>query len=208
MSMNFDKPLVTLSDAATIEADKALWEREDYGGVAIDNNRVPLPCVLMIALVVVTAFCITMPIWGQRPTAILYEGYVKSMDLPEVKAIQDDKAAMAKIVQLNADVGTPYDIALLPRHPLSMDDLRIIKPQIEALMTKGVNLREYSVVGNRVVMANFEGHVKADGTPERIQPWWDKGYTIDVFYVSYFFTLVIILTKRLPPSSWQPRLHK
>jgi hypothetical protein len=205
MSWNFDKPLVTLCDVATNEADKVLWEKEDLGGITEDNNRMPMPVVLLVVLTVFTAFAITFPLWGQRPTAALYEGYVKSMDLPEVKAIQDDTAAMAKIVQLNIGKG---DDALLERHPLAMNDLRIIKPQIEALMAKGVNLKEYSVVGDQVVMANFEGNVKADGTPERIQPWWDKGYTIDIFYVLYFFTLVIVMIKRLPPSTWQPRHHQ
>jgi hypothetical protein len=205
MSWNFDKPLVTLCDSATNEADKALWEREDLGTITEDNNRMPMPVVLLVVLTVLTAFAITFPLWGQRPTAALYEGYVKSMDLPEVQAIQDDEAAMKKIVQLNTGKG---DDALLERHPLPMNDLRIIKPQIEALMAKGVNLKEYTVVGDQVVMANFEGNTKADGTPERIQPWWDKGYTIDIFYVLYFFTLVIIMIKRLPPSTWQPRHHQ
>ena len=204
MSWNFDKPLVTLCDAATNEADKALWERENLGSITEDNNRMPMPVVLLVILTVLTAFMITFPLWGQRPTAGLYANYVKSMDLPEVMAIQDDKAAMAKIIQMNVGKG---DDAKLERHPLSMNDLRIIKPQVEALLAKGVNLEEYSVVGDRIVMANFEGNVKADGTPERIQPWWDKGYTIDIFYVIYFFTMVIILIKRLPPSTWQPKHH-
>lgn len=157
MSWNFDKPLVTLCDTATNEADKVLWEKEDLGGITEDNNRMPMPVVLLVILTVLTAFMITFPLWGQRPTAGLYENYVKSMDLPEVKAIQDDKAAMAKIVQMNVGKG---DDARLERHPLSMDDLRIIKPQIEALMAKGLNLKEYTVVGDQVVMANFEGRVK------------------------------------------------
>jgi len=202
MSWNFDKPLVTLCDAGTNEADKVLWEKENLGGITEDNNRMPMPVVLLVILTVLTAFMITFPLWGQRPTAGLYENYVKSMDLPEVKAIQDDKAAIAKIVQMNIGKG---DDARLERHPLSMDDLRIIKPQVEALIAKGVNLKEYTVVGDQVVMANFEGNIKADGTPERIQPWWDKGYLIDIFYVAYFFTMVIILIKRLPPSTWQPK---
>ena len=172
------------------------------GGITEDNHRMPMPVVLLVALTVLTAFAITFPLWGQRPNAAIYEGYVKAMDTPEVQAIQDDDAAMKKIVQMN--LGGPND-ALLERHPLTMNDLRIIKPEIEALMAKGVDLREYNVVGDHVVLANFEGNVKADGTPERIQPWWDKGYTIDIFYVIYFFTMVIILIKRLPPSTWQPK---
>jgi hypothetical protein len=202
MSWNFDKPLRTLCDDATNEADKALWENEDLGGITEDNNRMPMPVVLLVILTVITAFAVTFPLWGQRPTAAIYVGYVKAMNSPEVMAIQDDNAAMQKIIQLN--LGGPDD-PKLERHPLSMDDLRIIKPQIEALMAKGVDMEEYTVVGNHVVLANFEGNKKADGTPERKQPWWDKGYLIDIFYLSYFFIAVVILIKRLPPSTWQPR---
>lgn len=204
LSWNFDNPLRTMNDSATNEADKALWENEDTGGVTIDNRRVPIPVVILIVLTVVTAFCITLPLWGQRPTADLYMGYIKSMSSPEIMAIKDDSEAMKKIVQMNS--GGP-DQGKLERHPVSMDDLRIIKPQIEALQASGVDLGEYEVVGDHVVMANFEGRKKADGQPLRKQPWWDKGYTIDIFYLTYFFTMVILLTKRLPPSSWQPR-HK
>lgn len=202
MSWNFNKPLVTMCDAATNEADKVLWEKENLGGITEDNHRMPMPVVLLVALTVLTAFAVTFPLWGQRPNAAIYEGYVKAMDTPEVQAIQDDDAAMKKIIQMNK--GGPNE-ELLDRHPLTMNDLRIIKPDIEALMAKGVDLREYNVVGDHVVLANFEGNVKADGTPQRIQPWWDKGYTIDIFYVIYFFTMVIVLIKRLPPSTWQPR---
>lgn len=202
MSWNFNKPLVTMCDAATNEADKALWEQEDLGGITEDNHRMPMPVVLLVALTVLTAFAITFPLWGQRPNAAIYAGYVKAMNTPEVQAIQDDEAAMKKIVQMN--LGGAND-ALLERHPLTMNDLRIIKPQIEALMASGADLGEYNVVGANVVLANFEGNVKADGTPERKQPWWDKGYTIDIFYVIYFFTMVIVLIKRLPPSTWQPK---
>ena len=202
MAWNLDKPLYTMCDAATNEADKKLWEGESLGGITEDNNRMPMPVVLLVILTVVTAFFVTFPLWGQRPNASIYEGYVKAMDAPEVKAAPDDDAAMKLIVQLNK--GGPND-AMLERHPVSMDDLRIIKPQIEALMAKGVDLGEYNVVGSHVVMANFEGNKKADGTPERKQPWWDKGYLIDLFYLSYFFIGVTILIKRLPPSTWQPR---
>jgi hypothetical protein len=194
--------LYTMCDEATNEADQALWEKESLGGITEDNNRMPMPVVLLVVLTVFTAFAVTFPLWGQRPTAEIYVGYVKAMNLPEVIAIQDDDAAMQKIIQLN--IGGPVD-AQLERHPLSMDDLRIIKPQIEALMAKGVDMAEYEVVGDHVVLANFEGNKKADGTPERKQPWWDKGYVIDIFYLSYFFIGVTILIKRLPPSTWQPR---
>ena len=208
MAWNFEKPLVTMVDAATNEADKKLWEKEDLGGITEDNNRMPMPVVMLVILTVLTAFAVTFPLWGQRPTAALYAGYVKSMNLPEVMAIKDDDEAMKKIVQLNKGTGTMDGRSMedmLERHPLSMNDLRIIKPQIEALMASGVDLGEYTVVGNQVVLANFQGNLKADGSIERKQPWWDKGYTIDIFYLTYFFTMVILMIKRLPPSSWQPR---
>ena len=205
MSWNFDKPLVTMSDSATNEQDKVLWEKEDLGGITEDNNRMPMPVVLLVVLTVITAFLVTFPLWGQRPTAELYAGYIKSMNTPEVMAIQNDDEAMKKIMQLNK--GSAMD-EKLERHPLSMNDLRIIKPQVEALMASGVDLGEYTVVGNQVVLANFQGNLKADGSIERKQPWWDKGYTIDIFYLTYFFTMVILLIKRLPPSTWQPRHNK
>lgn len=204
MDWNFEKPLVTLCDPATNEADKKIWEGEDLGGITEDNNRMPMPVVWLVVLTVITAFAVTFPLWGQRPTAEIYAGYVKAMNTPEVMAIQNDDEAMKKIVQMNK--GSGFDDKL-ERHPLTMNDLRIIKPEIESLMASGADLGEYSVVGDHVVMANFEGNLKADGTPERKQPWWDKGYTIDIFYLTYFFVMVIVLIKRLPPSTWQPKHH-
>ena len=76
------------------------------------------------------------------------------------------------------------------------------------MMAKGVDLAEYNVVGDRVQMANFEGNKIDDGhgglRPERKQPWWDKGYFIDIFFITFFFAGVTIVIKRLPPSSWMP----
>jgi hypothetical protein len=203
MAWIFDKPLHSLNDEVQNEKDKKLWEAESLGGLTEDNNRLPVPVVFLVVLTVITAFLITAPLWGQRPTAGLYEAYVKSMATPEVMAIQDDAAAMAKIVSMNK--GGARD-AQLERHPLTMDSLRMIRPQVEALMAKGVDLDEYTVVGDKVVIANFEGALKADGvTKTRKQPWWDRGYTIDVFYLTTFFLGVVITVKRLPPNTWQPK---
>lgn len=202
MAWKLDKPLHTLSDEASNEADKTLWEHEDLGGITEDNNRMPMPVVWLVALTIITAFAVTFPLWGQRPTAAIYADYVKSMNSPEIMAMTDDTAAIKKVMQMNT--GGAND-AKLDRHPVTMDDLRIIKPQIEALMAKGVDMEEFTVIGNHVVMANFEGNKKADGTTERKQPWWDTGYLIDIFYLSYFFIGVTILIKRLPPHTWQPR---
>ncbi len=202
MTWTFDQPLATLSDKAKNERDQVLWEAEDLGGITEDNNRVPVPIVWLLLLTVLTAFAITFPLWGQRPTAALYVDYVKEMDAPEVKAAANDAEAMAKIV---AKFQGGENQALLERHPLTMDDLRVLKPQIEALQQKGVDLKDYTVVGPEVVLANFEGNYRADGSRIRQQPWWDKGYTIDIFYVLAFFIGVTMVIKRLPPSSWQPR---
>jgi len=147
---------------------------------------------------------VTFPLWGQRPTAALYAPYVNSMDKPEVLAAKDDVDAMQKIVAMNKGVGN--NDAQLARHPLSMDDLRLVRPQIQALQSRpDVDLRDYTVVGENVVIANFEGNYRPDGTRIRQQPWWDKGYTIDVFYLSAFFLGVFLVVKRLPPTSWEPR---
>ncbi len=202
MTWTFDQPLATLSDKAKNERDQVLWEAEDLGGITEDNNRVPVPIVWLLLLTVLTAFAITFPLWGQRPTAAIYADYVKEMDAPEVKAAANDADAMAKIV---AKFQGGENQALLERHPVTMDDLRAIKPQIEALQQKGLDLKDYTVVGPEIVQANFEGNYRADGSRIRQQPWWDKGYTIDIFYVLAFFIGVTMVIKRLPPSTWQPR---
>jgi len=206
------RALQTLSDDDLNRRAVNIWEGESLGGITEDNNRVPQPIVALLILTVLTAFAITFPLWGQRPNAAMYAGYVKSMDDPRIAAITDDAAAMAEIVKANRGAdGGKWD-ALLERHPLTMDDLRIVKPQIEELVKKGVDLSEYNVVGDRVQAANFEGNMipEAGGgmRHERKQPWWDKGYTIDIFFILFFFTGVTIAIKRLPPSTWQPKHSK
>jgi hypothetical protein len=204
MAWTFNAPLTTLSDTPTVAKSEALWEQESLGGLTEDNNPVPQPVIWLVALTVCTAFCVTFPLWGQRPTAALYAPYVNSMDKPEVLAAKDDVEAMQKIVAMNKGVGN--NDAQLARHPLSMDDLRLVRPQIQALQSRpDVDLRDYTVVGENVVIANFEGNYRPDGTRIRQQPWWDKGYTIDVFYLSAFFLGVFLVVKRLPPTSWEPR---
>ena len=204
MAWTFNAPLTTLTDTPTVAKSEALWEQESLGGLTEDNNPVPQPVIWLVALTVCTAFCVTFPLWGQRPTAALYAPYVNSMDKPEVLAAKDDVDAMQKIVAMNKGVGN--NDAQLARHPLSMDDLRLVRPQIQALQSRpDVDLRDYTVVGENVVIANFEGNYRPDGTRIRQQPWWDKGYTIDVFYLSAFFLGVFLVVKRLPPTSWEPR---
>jgi hypothetical protein len=202
MAWMFDAPLKTLSDTTTNKKTEQIWEGESLGGLTEDNNPVPKFVVWLVVLTVLTAFCITFPLWGQRPTAGLYLSYVHSMDKPEVLAAKDDAEAMQKIVAMNK--GGANNDAQLERHPISMDDLRLIAPQIKALEARGVDLLDYTVVGQNIVLANFEGNYRADGSRIRQQPWWDKGYTIDIFYLSAFFVGVILVIKRLPPISWQP----
>lgn len=205
MGFRLDKPLETLSDDALNQRAKQLWEEEKLGGLTEDNNRLPVPIVFLLILTIMTAFSITFPLWGQRPSAAIYAAYSQALDRPEVQAIADPEAQMAKIIELTkGSDGGKYD-ALRERHPLTVDDLKIIKPQIDALVARKVDLEEYNVVGSNVVMANFEGNFRPDGSRERKQPWWDKGYTIDIFFIIFFFTGVIIVVKRLPASSWQPR---
>jgi len=212
MAFTWNRPLQTLSDDAANKRAEAVWEGESLGGLTEDNNRLPQPIVALLILTVFTAFAITFPLWGQRPNAAIYVNYVKSMSDPRIAAIADDDAAMAEIVKVNKGAdGGKWD-ALLERHPVSMDDLRIIRPQIEALMAKGVDLSEYNVLGDRVQLANFEGNFVPDGKGgvrrERKQPWWDKGYFIDIFFIVFFFTGVTITIKRLPPTSWEPVHNK
>ncbi len=207
MAWVFDNPLGTMADDKQNQVAKDLWELERLGGLTEDNNRLPVPVVWLLILTIVTAFMITFPLWGQRPTAAIYQEQIRLMDDPQIKAITDDAKAMEKInemVQADTAYFTKYG-PLIVRHPVTMNDLRIIKPQIEALEKAGKDLEEYNVVGDQVHIANFEGNKRPDGSKIRKQPWWDKGYTIDVFYLSAFCLSVMVVVKRLPPSSWQPK---
>ena len=207
MAWIYDNPLHTLTSEEQNKAAKDLWELERLGGLTEDNNRLPVPVVWLMALTIVTAFMITFPLWGQRPTAAIYQEQIRLMDTPEIQAIKDDKAAMEAInqkVQADTTYFAKYG-PMIVRHPVSMDDLRMIKPQVEALEKAGKDLEEYSVIGNQVHLQNFQGNVKPDGSIERKQPWWDKGYTIDIFYLSAFCLSVMVVVKRLPPSTWQPK---
>lgn len=195
---------ISSSSAEENEITKKLWNAEDLGGTREDNNRVPMFVVMTIVLTVITAFLVTAPLWGQRPTAAIYVDYVKAMDTPEIQAIVNtagDAAAMAELVKRSAN--SPHARQLI-QHPVTMDDMRMVKPQIESLIAKGVDLRDYSVIGPIVKIANFEGNFREDGSRMRQQPSWDKGYTIDIFFVLAFYMGVAWLTKRLPPSTWQP----
>jgi len=204
MAWTFNAPLTTLSDTPTVQNAEKIWEAEDLGGLTEDNNPIPAPIIWLVGLTVLTAFMVTFPLWGQRPTAALYAPYVNSMDKPEVLAAKDDVEAMQRIVAMNKNIGN--DDARLARHPLSMDDLRLIAPQIKDLQANPeIDLRDYTVVGERVLIANFEGNYRPDGTRIRQQPWWDKGYTIDLFYLTAFFVGAFLVIKRLPPITWQPR---
>jgi hypothetical protein len=182
------------------ESAKTLWNQEPLGGITEDNNRLPPPVLGLLILTIITAFMITFPLWGQRPNAAIYEEYVALMDSPAIQG-KSDEEAMAYIVSQTKDSKWK---PLQERHPLNMDDLRLIKDDIIELQKQGADLREYTVLGNRLVLANFEGNVKPDGSKARIQPWWDKGYTIDIFFIIFFCIGVMVAVKRLPSYTWQP----
>lgn len=205
MAWKFDNPLHTLCTDDQNEAAKAVWEGESLGGITEDNNRLPPPIIGILILTIVTAFLITFPLWGQRPTAAIYEEYIALMDSPAIQGKSDAEAMEYIINQVKAS-GSKWT-AQQERHPLEMDDLRLIKDAIIELQRNGSDLREFTVLGDRLVLANFEGNLKPDGTVERIQPWWDKGYTIDIFFIVFFCVGVMIVVKRLPDYNWEPTHH-
>ncbi len=205
MAWKFDNPLHTLCTDDQNVAAKAVWEGESLGGIKEDNNRLPPPIIGILLLTIVTAFLITFPLWGQRPTAAIYEEYIALMDSPAIQG-KSDAEAMEYIVNQVKASGSKWSAAQ-ERHPLEMDDLRLIKDAVIELQRNGSDLREYTVLGNHLVLANFEGNLKPDGTVERIQPWWDKGYTIDIFFIVFFCVGVMIVVKRLPDYDWEPSHH-
>jgi chorismate mutase len=203
MGWKFDKPLDTLTTEDQNKDAINTWEGESLGGIMEDNNRLPQPVVGLLVLTIITAFMITFPLWGKRPTAAIFAEYVALMDTPQVQSIADDAKKMEFMVDKVRASGSEH-VFELDRHPITMDDLRMIKDDIIELQRANVNLLEYTVLGNKIVLANFEGNWKPDGTRERLQPWWDKGYTIDIFFIVIFCVAVTITVKRLPPHTFEP----
>ncbi|PCH60825.1 MAG: hypothetical protein COC05_03220 [Gammaproteobacteria bacterium] len=203
MAWKYDKPLYSLATEDQNDHAKHVWENESLGGIMEDNHKLPQAVVWLLVLTVITAFLVTAPLWGQRPKAAIYEEYIALMDTPQVVALEGDEKKMEYIVNTVRSEGSKW-AGDQDRHPLTMNDLRLIKDQIVELQRENVDMDYYTVIGKDVALANFEGEVRPDGVKKRVQPSWDKGYTIDVFYVIYFCLAVMITVKRLPPSDWEP----
>ncbi len=202
MAWKFDNPLGTMTTDDQNAAAKKLWDEETLGSITEDNKRMPQPVVGLMVLTIITAFMITFPLWGKRPTAAIYAPYIEMMSSAEIQG-KSDREAMAYIASQVKASGFEWQ-SELERHPLEMDDLRLIRDQLIELKQQGAELREYNVLGNKLILANFEGNVRPDGTIERFQPWWDKGYTIAGFFIIFFVVGVVIAIKRLPENAWQP----
>jgi hypothetical protein len=154
---------------------------------------------------------LTFPLYGQRPSAAIYADYVSLMNSTMVQEVMNDKSithdqansrAMAMIEDSLQHFDSPYTFQSA-QHPIDLDQLRVIAPQIVELQHAGVDLEEYTVVGPTVAKANFF-NLQPDGTVVAKQPWWDKGYTIAVWWFIIFCAAVIITVKRLPHFSWRP----
>jgi len=210
--LKLNHPLKTMSDDRKVKEAQHIWEHESLGGIAENNNPLPKPVVGLLLLTFITAIAWTFPLFGQRPNAAIFADYITLMHSgPVQKALEDksltttarDEKAMAMIVDALADSDSPFEFQRI-QHPISMNDLRIMEPKIVELQNQHVDLREYSIIGNEVALANFEGNWKEDGARSRVQPWWDKGYMTSVYYFFGFCLAVIITVKRLPPITWKP----
>ena len=207
MGWNFDKPLYSMSSEEEQSEMIRQWESEKHGGLWEGNNRLPYPLTFLMGLIILTAFLVTMPIWGQRPNAALFEDMVTHMNDAEIQALGTPEAKMERLYAIAKEKADGRHKSDLDRHIITYDDLLNIAPSIIEAQKSGVYpLDNYNVVGDRVLLANFEGNTRADGKKERIQPWWDKGYTIDVFYVAYFCLTMVLVCKRLPHFSRKPNM--
>ncbi len=214
--LKMDHPLKTLTTEEKNKTAQHIWEHESLGGIAENNNPLPRPVVGLLLLTFVTAIAWTFPLFGQRPNAAIFADYVTLMHSAPVQNVlkdhsmtstQRDEKAMAMIVNELEKYESPFAFQRI-QHPISMNDLRIMEPKIVELQNQHVNLQEYSIIGNEVVLANFEGNWRTDKDGNkvrtRLQPWWDKGYMTSVYYFFGFCLAVIITVKRLPPITWKP----
>jgi hypothetical protein len=212
MAWKFDQPFQCLSDEQEQKEILALWEKEKHGGLWMANNKLPMPLVWLIGLIILTAFMITKPIWGQRPNAADYVEVIKAMDSAEVQRLETPEAKAKEAFRQGIANSTGRDPDDLARHPLTWNDLLNLAPQIREIQAQGSGARyaldNYNIVGDDVALANFEGNFMDNGFRERKQPYWDKGYTIDVFYVTYFCVVTMIIVKQLPHYTRKPNEPK
>jgi len=214
--LKLNNPLRSLSNADKNKQAQHIWEHESLGGIAENNNPLPRPVVGLLLLTFLTAMAWTFPLFGQRPNAAMYADYVSLVNSGPIQQVlnddalstrEADKKAMAMIEESLSHYPSPYEFQRI-QHPISMNDLRIMTPKIIELQNQHVDLEEYSIIGNEVVQANFEGNWRTDenGNQVRIrkQPWWDKGYMTSVYWFFGFCIAVIITVKRLPPIDWKP----
>jgi len=211
MGWTFSRPLHTLTTEDQNKAAKDTWEGESLGGIAENNNPLPRPVIGLLLLTFATALALTFPLYGQRPSAAIYSDYVALMNSTMVQEVMNDKSithhdanerAMKLIEDSLAHFDSPYTFQR-EQHPIDLDQLRVIGPQIVELQQAGVDLEEYSIIGRDVIKANFF-NIQPDGTVLAKQPWWDKGYQISFWYFIGFCLAVIITVKRLPHFSWRP----
>jgi len=211
MGWTFNNPLHSLATEDQNKAAQDIWEGENLGGIAENNNPLPRPVIGLLLLTFATAIAITFPLYGQRPTAAIYLDYVALMNSTMVQEVMNDrsithnaanKKAMALIEDSLEQFDSKYTFQRV-QHPIDLDQLRVIAPQIVELQKAGVDLEEYIVVGQDVVLSNFF-NIQPDGSVIHKQPWWDKGYMTAFVYFIGFCLAVIIAVKRLPHWSWRP----
>jgi len=211
MAWTFSNPLYSLSSEDQNKEAQHLWEHENLGGMAENNNPLPRPVIGLLLLTYFTAMSLTFPLYGQRPTAAIYMDYVSLMNSTMVQEVMNDKTithneankrAMAMIEDSLQHFDSPYTFQRA-QHPIDLDQLRIIAPKIVELQRAGEDLEEYTIVGPTVAKANFF-NLQPDGTIIAKQPWWDKGYTIACWWFIIFCLAVIIAVKRLPHFTWRP----
>jgi len=211
MGWTFNNPLYSLTTVDQNKAAQDVWEGESLGGIAENNNPLPRPVVGLLLLTFATALALTAPLYGQRPTAAIYLDYVSLMNSTMVQEVMNDRTithheANTKAMALITDALEHFDSKYTfqrDQHPIDLDHLRVIAPQIIELQRAGADLEEYNIVGPDVIKSNFF-NIQPDGTVIAKQPWWDKGYEISFWYFIGFCLAVIVTVKRLPPNSWRP----
>ncbi len=215
MAWKMDNPLYSMSSEEDNRKTIELWEFQKYGGLWEGNNRLPYPFTWLIALIILTSFMLTMPIWGQRPSAELYAPMVELMDSPEVQQLATGPEKIAYLTERAMEVHKGAKDSRLPgmldRHPIMWEDLQLAAPAIREIAAGGggtYGLESFNVIGDQVVLGNFSGSYRPDGKRERVQPWFDKGFVIDMFYVSYFVLAMLLVIKRLPHFSNKPDMTK
>ena len=177
--------------ATVDERTKRLME-ETYDGIREGTNPVPLGVAVLMGITIITAFLVTFPLWGQRielTRDYWWVGYVHPLggepkdrlfSLPE----EDQRLVWALLTPRDRDRFIRRFGEAKLAHLRGAENMVVDEATKQALLQK--------LLQKRLIVP--KSHV----SPDRNQPWWDKGYMLTALYTIAFLVWTSAVIARTP----------